>query len=155
MDHGNEAPVVPVGDFVVQPCLRFIGAPVVSVVGEGFGRAGSRDGKLDSRLGEARELEAGLKQIVPVGFFDNRLTVEKADDHIQAFVHPATLVGCVDADLHRVVHQRAGADPEHGPTAGDVIGQNHAVGPNERVVVRQGGDAGAEADVACARRRRR
>ena len=31
--------------------------------------------------------------------------------------------------------QRAGADPEHHPAAGEVVEQDHAVGQDQRVVV--------------------
>ncbi len=64
------------------------------------------------------------------------------------FVHHAALLAGIDADLQRVMDERAGADPEHRPAAGHVVELDHAVGQHERVVVGQRDDAGAEADVA-------
>jgi hypothetical protein len=78
----------------------------------------------------------GIDQIVPVGFFGNRLAVQQADDDIQALVHHAARVSSVDAHLHRVVDEGAGADAKHGPTTGNVVEQNHPIGGNERIVVR-------------------
>ena len=71
-----------------------------------------------------------------------------------SFVHHLPLVAGVDADLQRVVHEGAGADPEHRPAARHVVELHHAVGQHERVVVRQRHDAGAEPDMPGALRRR-
>ena len=55
--------------------------------------------------------------------------------------------GHVDAHHEGVRRQRAGADAEHHPAAGEVVEQHHAVGQHQGVVVGQRAHAGAELDV--------
>ena len=52
-----------------------------------------------------------------------------------------------DAEHVRVGRQLAGPAAEHGAAAREVVEQHEAVGEQQRVVVRQGVDAAAEADV--------
>jgi hypothetical protein len=106
-------------------------------------------------LSEARELEACIVEIILAHFFYNCLTMRQVGSHIQAFVHHMSLVRVVDTDLHGIVHERAGSDAQHDLAVGDVIQQNHATCEDEWIVIGQGCNAGAEADVACARRLRR
>ena len=75
-------------------------------------------------------------------------------DDVERFFHHLALVAGIDADLQRVMHQRARADAEHRAAARHVIELDHAVGEHEGVVIWQRHDAGAEADVAGALRRR-
>ena len=70
------------------------------------------------------------------------------------FVHHLALIAGIDADLQGVMHQGAGADPEHRPAARHVVELDHAVGQHERVVVGQRHDPGAQPDVAGALRGR-
>jgi len=86
-------------------------------------------------------------QLEPVGLFGDRLAAKQPGDDVERLVHHLALVRRVDADLQRVVHQRARTDPEHRPAAGHVVELDDAVGDHHRVVVGQRGDTGAEPDV--------
>ena len=87
-------------------------------------------------------------QVEPVGLAGDGFAFEQRDDDVERLVHHLPLVARIDADLQRVMDERARADPEHRPAAGHVVELDHAVGQHERIVVRQGDDAGAKADVA-------
>ena len=60
-----------------------------------------------------------------------------------------------DAEHVRVGGELTGPAPEHGAPAGEVVEQHEPVGEQQRVVVRQRVDAGAEPDVLGALRRGR
>ncbi len=99
-------------------------------------------------------MQLRVGQVEPVGLAIDHLAPQQRDDDLERLVHHAPLVAGVDADLQRVMDERAGADPEHRPAARHVVELHHAVGQHERVMVRQRHDAGAEPDVAGALRRR-
>jgi hypothetical protein len=99
-------------------------------------------------------LQLRLGQVEPVGLFVHGFAVEQPNDDVERLVHHPPLGTGIDADLQGVVHEGAGADPEHRPAARHVVELHHAVGQHERVVVRQRHDTGAEPDVAGALGRR-
>ena len=110
-------------------------------------RARAGHGHFHAGLAVGRKLELGGRQVEPVGLLRHRLAGHQLDDHVQRFVHARALVGRLDADLGRVVHQRAGADAEHGAAARHVVELGHARGQHEGVVVGQRDHARAEADM--------
>jgi hypothetical protein len=103
---------------------------------------------LHAGLAVGRQLELGGREVEPVGLARHRLAFHQLDDDIQRFVHAVALFGGLDADLGRVMDQRARADAEHGAAARHVVELGHARGQHEGIVVGQRDDAGAEPDVA-------
>ncbi len=93
------------------------------------------------------QLQAGLGQGEPVGFHGHRLAGQQQQDRLEGFFHHVALPGRVDAHHEGVGGQCAGSGADHDPAAGEVVEQDHAVRQQEGVVIREGGDAGAEADV--------
>ncbi len=73
--------------------------------------------------------------------------MQQLDQGVERLIDPRPLVLRVDADPIRVLHQGARPHAEHDAPARHVIELHHAVGQDERVVIRQGYDAGAEPDV--------
>jgi hypothetical protein len=89
-------------------------------------------------------------QVEPVGLLGHRAALHQLDDDIERFVELAALVLRVKTHLDRVIDERAWPYAEHGAAARHIVELHHAAGESERIMVRQGDDAGAEADVACA-----
>ena len=112
------------------------------------GRDGAGRGHLEVRLGVGRELEARVDQLEPVGLaVDGAVVAQQCGDRLERLVHPPALGERVDAHHRGVGGERAGADAEHRAPVGHVIELDHAVGDDQRVVVGQADDAGAEADL--------
>ena len=103
------------------------------------------------RIGAQLQLRVG--QVEPVGLAVDGLAAQQRHDDVERLVHHLALVAGIDADLQRVVDQRAGTHAEHRAAPRHVVELDHAVGDHERVVVGQRHDPGAEADVAGALRR--
>ena len=76
------------------------------------------------------------------------LALEERHHHVEAlFHHPALLVR-VDAEHPRVGGELTGPDAEHHPAPGEVVEHHDPVGQDQRVVIGQRVDPGAEPDVA-------
>ncbi len=115
-------------------------------VGAG-GRHLAGDGDLDRGARERGHLQVGFAELEPVGLVRHRLAAQQANDAGEGLVHAVALLGHRDAHHVGVGRQGAGADPENHSPAGDVIQLVHAVGQHEGVVIGQGRDAGAQADM--------
>jgi hypothetical protein len=91
-------------------------------------------------------MEACFAQLEPVRLHGHRFTAEEGEDDAERFVHARALSHGVDAEHVGVGGECARANAEHRAAAGHVVQLEHAVGEDERVVVGQAADAGAEAD---------
>src|SRR5262249_60010785 len=87
-------------------------------------------------------------QVEPVGLLGHRASLHQLHDDIERFVELAALVLRVKTHLDRVIDERARPYAEHGTAARHIVELHHAAGESERIMVRQGDDAGAKADVA-------
>jgi hypothetical protein len=75
------------------------------------------------------------------------LALQEPHDGVQGLHHPSPLVDRLDAHHERVGRQCAGTAAEHGAAARHVVELHEAVRHHQRMVIRQAGDAGAEANV--------
>ena len=126
----------PVRDLAVQPRLLLVKRPVLDMVAHRIGagaadrqhadavppgrqrpgrRARRRHRQLHHRLRVAGQLQPRVLQIEPVALAGHALAAQQRDDDVQRLVHPPPLVGRLDADLLRVVHQRARARRRTSP----------------------------------------
>ena len=114
-------------------------------------RAGRRDlrgdAHLDVRPRVGNELEARIAQLEPVRLVRDRLAAHQRHEHADRLVHAVALLLHVDAHHEGVGGQRARPHPEHHAAARHVVELHDAIGEHQRVVIRERGDAGAEADV--------
>ena len=79
---------------------------------------------------------------------DGLVRGEEGEDRLERLVHHLALAERVDPHHERVRGQRARADAEHRPPERQVVEQDHAVGQDERVMVRERAHARPQPDVA-------
>ena len=83
----------------------------------------------------------------PVGLVGDDFAVEQPHDDAERFRHAVALLVRIDAEHHGVGHEQAGAEAEHGASAGLVVELHHAVGDHQRMMIGQRDHAGAEPDM--------
>ena len=92
-------------------------------------------------------VQPGVVELEPLALPVHRLVgSQQLQDRLERLLHPRAELVVVDAHHLRVRHQSTGADAEDAAPAGEVIEEDHPVRHQQRVVVRQRDDPGAETD---------
>jgi hypothetical protein len=101
------------------------------------------------RIGIGREMQPRLLELEPVGLHGDRLlALQQRHDGGERLLHAVALGRGIDAHHVGVGRQRARAAAQHGAAARHVVELHEAVRDHQRMVVRQAGHAGAQADEA-------
>ena len=93
-------------------------------------------------------MQAGVAHLEPVGLHRHRLfALEQAHDGVHRFQHAWALRAGIDPQHVSIRRQRTGAAAHHRPAARHVVELDETLRHHQRMMVRQAGHAGAQADV--------